>query len=178
MKILTSGSKRKVLYISVAVNFLIGTLIGIILFYGQMRTDASVIKNGYTYDTSVTLTDFFRLSWINVIWIISIFISQGMLPIRVIHPALVIRGCMNSFSTLYILTLFGVKEAASAALPQCFSALPLLLIFSAELALRYRKDEKEMLSVRRLDATLMLFLSVIAGTLETLVFRLFCTYLF
>ena len=181
MKILTLDSERKVLYISVAVNFFIGTVMGIILFYGQIRTDAGAFENGYIYDTAVTVTDFFRLSWINIIWIVSVFVSQGLIPVCVIHPVTAVKGCVCTFSTLYLLTLFGIKEATAAVLPQCFSALPLVLIFSAELALKRRravKNGNEIFSVKRRDAAAVLGLSMLAGTVEVLFFRLFCSYLF
>ena len=44
------NNERRILYISVAANFIIGIIIGIILFYGQMRIEPAVLEGGYTYE--------------------------------------------------------------------------------------------------------------------------------
>ena len=136
------NNERRILYISVAANFIIGIIIGIILFYGQMRIEPAVLEGGYTYDKSATLADFFRLSWLNTIWLLSIFLAHCILPLRMVHPIIAVRGCVSSFSILYILTLLGIKEAVAAVIPQCLSVLPMLAIFSVETTVKYRENIK------------------------------------
>lgn len=175
------NNERKILYISVAINFIVGIIIGIILFYGQMRTNSALLENGYSYDKSATLTDFFRLSWLNILWLLSIFIAHSILPIRVIHPIIAVRGCVSAFSILYILTGFGIREAAASVIPQCFSVLPLLAAFSVETVVKHRENIKngyEPCSIKRHEAAAIFIFSMLAGGAEVLIFQFLCTYLF
>lgn len=174
------NNERRMLYISVAINFVIGIVIGIILFYGQMRSQSSLLQDGYDYDKSATFTDFFRLSWLNTLWLISIFFAHCILPVSVVHPIIAVRGCVSAFSILYILTLFGVREAVASVIPQCFSVLPLLAVFSVENIIRYRKNLKngyEPCSMKRHEIASIFIFSVLAGAAEVLIFRFFCMYL-
>lgn len=175
------NNERKILYISVAVNFIVGIIIGIILFYGQMRTSPSFLENSYSYDKTVTLTDFFRLSWLNLIWMFSIFIAHSILSIRAVHPIIAVRGCVSSFSVLYILSMFGIREAAAAVIPQCLSVLPLLMAFSVSTVIKQRENLKngcEPCSIKRYEAAFIFLFAMLAAAAEVLFFRTFCIYLF
>ena len=175
------NNDRKKLYISAGINFIVGIILGIILFYGQLKSDPTLTEKIYTYDKSVTLADFIRLSWLNLRWIFSVFISHSILPLRVIHPVLTIRGCVNSFSILYILSVFGIKEAFATALGQCLSILPLLGMFSVEAVIRHRENVRnglEAFSVKRRELTAIFVFSLLSAGVEVILFRLLCTYLF
>lgn len=171
------SNERKILYVSAGINFVIGIIAGIILFCGQMRNDTSVTGNIYEFDTVVSATDFFRMTWINLIWMFSIVAARNMLRAKLIHPVLLIRGCVNSFSLLYILGCFGMKEALSAILPQCFSVLPMIMVFSAELAVKH-SDRDGGDYIRKSTFVAILLLSAVSSGVEVLLFRVFCAYLF
>ncbi|MBE7033132.1 MAG: hypothetical protein E7406_02775 [Ruminococcaceae bacterium] len=171
------SNERKILYLSAGINFTIGIVIGIILFFGQIRNEAFASHNIYEFDRNVSVTDFVRMSWVNLIWMFSIVAARSMLSAKVIHPVLVIRGCVNAFSLLYILHSFGIKEAVFATLPQSFSVLPMLIIFSAETVAR-RTDGNGVLSIGKGGAVAVLLFSVVSAGIEVLLFRFFCAYLF
>lgn len=175
------NNERKILYLSAGINFIVGIIVGTILFYGQMRVDPSLAENVYAYDKAASLSDFLRLSWLNLIWVFSILIAHSIFPVRMVHPVLVVRGCVSSFSVLYILTCFSIKEAAASVIPQCLSVLPLLGAFSVETALRHRENIKsgvQTFSVKRYEVAAIFVFSIIAAGIEVLIFRLFCSYLF
>ena len=175
------NNERKILYISAGINFIVGIVVGTILFYGQMRSDPSLSENIYVYDKSATLSDFLRLSWLNLIWVFSVVIARSIFPVRIVHPVLVVRGCISSFSILYILSSFGIKEAGASVIPQCLSVLPLLTAFSVETALKHRENIKngfETFSVKRYEIAAVFVFSLLSAGIEVLVFRIFCTYLF
>lgn len=175
------NSERKALYISVAINFIIGIVLGIILFYGQLKSTGEEIDALYEYDKTSSLSDFIRLSWLNILWMLSIFFARCILPLGFFHPIVAIRGCISSFSILYILTLFGIREAAASILPQCFSFLPLLLFFSVETVIRYRDNLQngyEPCSLKRQEIASIFVFGMLSAAIEVLVFRLFCNYLF
>lgn len=175
------NNERKILYVSAAINFIVGIIVGIILFYGQMRTDPSLGESVYDYDKSVTIADFLRLSWLNLIWILSVFIAHIIFPVRMAHPVLVIRGCISSFSILYILSSFGIREAAASVLPQCLSVLPLLGVCSVETAMKYReniKNKATAFSLKRYEIAAIFLFSLLAAGVEVIAFRFFCSYLF
>ena len=175
------NNERKILYISAGFNFILGIIVGTILFYGQMRVDPSLGEDVYSYDNLATLADFLRLSWINLVWIFSILIAHSIFPVRMVHPVIIVRGLVSSFSVLYILTCFGIKEAIASVIPQCLSVLPLLGACSVETALKYRENIKsggQAFSVKRYEVAAIFVFSILAAGIEVLVFRLFCSYLF
>ncbi len=171
------SNERKMLYVSAGINFIIGIIAGIILFCGQMRNGASVTQSIYEFDKAVSVTDFVRMTWINLIWMFSIVAARSMLNAKLVHPVLVVRGCVNSFSLLYILSVFGIKEALSAILPQCFSVLPMLMIFSAEIAVKHSDSDRGS-SIRKSTVAAILLFSAISSGVEVLLFKAFCVYLF
>lgn len=175
------NNERKILYISAGINFVVGIIVGTILFYGQVRVDPSLGENVYAYDKSATIADFMRLSWLNLVWIFSVLIAHSIFPARMVHPVVIVRGCVNSFSVFYILTCFGIKEAIASVIPQCLSVLPLLGIFSVEAALKHRENIKsgvQNFSVKRYEVAAIFIFSILAAGVEVLTFRLFCSYLF
>ncbi len=175
------NEKRKVLYISAIINFVTGVVFGIILFYGQLKSAGGEIKTVYEYETTISLSDFFRLSWLNVLWMISIFFARSVMPSRFFHPVVCVRGAISSFSMIYMLSQFGIREAVVSIFPQCVSILPLLLYFSVETAEKYRDSMQngyEPCSLKRHEIASIFILSMLAGAVEVFFFGLFCRYLF
>ena len=174
------NNERKILYMSAGINFTIGIITGIILFFGQIRNGNIFSENIYDFDKVVSITDFIRMVWINLVWMFSVIIAHSMLKIKLIHPVLVARGCVNSFSLLYILNCFGIKEAATSIIPQCFTVLPMLIIFSAE-AIWGRNDEgvsKSAIAIKKHEILIIFILSLISAGAEILLFRFFSSNLF
>ena len=171
----------KPLYISVAINFLVGAVIGIILFYGQVKNAGEEINVIMEYNKEATLSDFFRLSWENALWLVALFFARSILPVAFLHPIVALRGTVSSFSALYILTAFGVREMMVSLFPQCVSILPILAFFSVEAVLKYKNNVQnghEPCSLRRYEVASMLVMSVVASAVEVLFFAFFCKYLF
>ncbi len=174
------SEKRKMLYISAAINFIAGIVLGIILFYGQLKSMGGIEKI-YEYDKTASLADFFRLSWLNMIWLITAFFARCILPPGIFHPIVAVRGMISSFSALYILKAFGIMEVAATLVPQAFSVLPLILYFSVETVERYQanvKEDVEPCSLKRNEVAKLFALSVLSGASEVLIFKVFCNYLF
>ena len=174
-------SEHKPIYISVEVNFLIGIMLGIILFFGQVKSVGEETETILKYNYEATLSDFFRLTWMNVTWMISIFFARIILPIKFFHPIITLRGAVSSFSALYLLNAFGIKEMLVSLFPQCLSILPLLSYFSALTTIKYRENIQsgcEPCSLRRSEIAWALVLSIVSGAIEVLVFAFFCKYLF
>lgn len=174
-------NERKKLYIAVCVNFLIGIMAGIVLFYGQLRANTYIEQGEYTYTTTVELMDFFRVTWLNLLWFFSIFIAHNILPAAYVHPIVAVRGCSNSFSVMYMLRFIGIKEAAVSALSQCFSILPALMITQVRLIEKRRQMKlryNEPLILGRRETLIFFISAMLAGAAETLIFRFFCLCLF
>ena len=174
------SNERKMLYMSVIINFVIGVVIGIILFFGQIRSGGNLPENIYDYDTVISMADFFRVAWVNLIWMFTTLAAQGMLRVRAIHPIMIVRGCVASFTVLYTLYLFGIKESAASVIPQCLTSIPLLMLFSAESVLGKNSRESGIsgIVIKKSEAALMTVLSIASAGAEVIIFRLFCTYLF
>ena len=175
------SEKRRILYLSATVNFIFGIVIGIILFYGQLKSADNEVLSVCKYDKNATLADFLRLSWLNIVWLLSVFFARCILPVGAFHPIVAIRGTISSFSILYILTLFGIREAATTIVPQCFSVLPLLLFFSVETVEKHRNNIQnglEPCSLKRNEIATIFVLGILAAASEVLIFRVFCKYLF
>lgn len=175
------SNERRILYLSVGISFLAGVIVGILLFYGQMRSNPSVFENEYIYDTNVTISDFFRVSYLNMLWMFSIFISHNILPLGTVHPIVAVRGCAGAFCIMYILTFAGIREAVVSVLPQCLTILPVMAIFCVEIVIRRRENIKrgaEPFSLRRSDVLAIFAFSVLAAGAETLLFRFFSLCLF
>ena len=145
---------------------------GTILFYGQIKNDPSVFSGGYVYNKTLSLSDFFRVSYLNILWVFASFLCYNILPFSPVHPVLLIRAAMSSFSLLYILTFVGIKEASACILPQCFSILPLLMFFSVHNSIRYGKKKEGGFSLKRGEIFFIFLLSMLSGGIEVALFRL------
>lgn len=173
------AEKKVPLYI--LFNFILGAVLGTILFYAQLNAqeiDKESIE--LSFNTKINWVDVFRLSYTNALWFISIFLAFRILPSSIFHPIITARGAVGAFSVSYIINFFGILEAAAAVIPQCFSILPSMLLFSCKIIQR-RKNAlltgKEMFNIRRADIILTMLLSLLSAAVESLMFRLFCTYL-
>ncbi len=174
------SNERKMLYMSVIINFVIGVVIGIILFFGQIRSGGPLPKNIYDYDTAISAADFLRVAWVNLVWMFTTLAAQCMLRVRFIHPIMIVRGCVTSFTVLYTLYLFGIRESAASVIPQCLTSISLLMFFSAESVSSRNLRESGMsgIVIKKSEAALMTLLSIVSAGAEVIIFRLFCTYLF
>lgn len=174
------SNERKMLYMSVIINFVIGIVVGIILFFGQIRSQGPLPENIYSYDTVISAADFLRVAWVNLVWMFTTLAAQGILRIRFIHPIMIVRGCVASFTVLYTLYLFGIRESAASVIPQCLTTIPLLMFFSAESmsGKNLRESGVSGILIKKSEAALMTVLSIVSAGAEVIIFRLFCTYLF
>ena len=166
--------EQKLIYISVGINFLVGIIIGMVLFYGQIRTDLSVFDEINVKSGVISFGDFLHVSWLNLLWLIFIFLFHNLLPMPFIHPVMMLRGCCTSFCVMYILTFMGIKEAVAAVLPQCFSILPIMIIFSVKVAEKRKniiKSCSEPFTFNRGEALLTIVISMMAGGLEVIFYR-------
>lgn len=156
-------------------------MVGIILFYGQRHSGWDVQSNEYTYVTTVEIADFFRASWLDMMWIFSAFIIHNILPLVYIYPIVVIRGCCNSFCAMYLFQFVGIKEGIASIISQCFSILPILMYMCIRFVEKRRRKNLSMgeaLCLSRTDTLFVFALSLFAGAVETLLFRFFCLCLF
>ena len=171
-------NERKILYLSVVINYAIGIILGIILFFGQLRSGGDFPNDIYEYEKDVSVTDFIRMIWITMMWLFSVVAAYGILRIRLIHIVIILRGCISSFSALYVLHFWGIKEAVASILPQCVSVLPLLMIFSAEIAFPKSEARGNGIALKKYEVIMMIVLSVVSAGAEVLFFKAFCSYLF
>lgn len=174
------ADKRVPLYI--LFNFMVGAVLGTILFYAQLKSqgiDSNLIE--ISFNTKVNWIDIFSLFYLNALWFISIFIAYRILPSTFFHPIIMARGVICTFSVSYIINFSGVLHSAAAVIPQCLSILPALVFFSAVIIQR-RKNAlltgREMFNITRLDILLTLVLAMGCAVVESLIFGLFCAYLF
>ena len=174
------SNERKMLYMSVIINFVIGVVVGIILFFGQIRSQGPLPENIYNYDTVISWADFFRVAWVNLVWMFTTLAAQAILRVRFIHPIMIVRGCVASFTVLYTLYIFGIRESAASIIPQCLTTIPLLMFFSAESmsVKNLRESGVSGILIKKSEVALMIVLSIVSAGAEVILFRLFCTYLF
>ena len=167
--------EQKLIYISVGINFLVGIIIGMVLFYGQIRTDISVFDEVNVTGGVISFGEFLHVSWLDLLWLIFIFLFHNLLPMPFIHPVMMLRGCCTSFCVMYILTFMGIKEAMAAVIPQCFSILPIMILFSVKVVGKRKniiENGGEPFTFNRREALLTILISLIAGGLEVVFFRI------
>lgn len=167
--------EQKLIYISVGINFLVGIIIGMVLFYGQIRTDISVFDEVNVTGGVISFGEFLHVSWLDLLWLIFIFLFHNLLPLPFVHPVMMLRGCCTSFCVMYILTFVGIKEAMAAVLPQCFSILPIMIIFSVKVVGKRKniiESGGEPFTFSRSEALLTILISLIAGGLEVIFYRI------
>ena len=167
--------EQKLIYISVGINFLVGIIIGMVLFYGQIRTDISVFDEVNVTGGVISFGEFLHVSWLDLLWLIFIFLFHNLLPMPFIHPVMMLRGCCTSFCVMYILTFMGIKEAMAAVIPQCFSILPIMILFSVKVVGKRKniiENGGETFTFSRSEALLTVLISLIAGGLEVIFYRI------
>lgn len=173
------NNERKILYMSAIINLVIGISVGIVLFFGQLRSGMSLPENIYDYEKTISVSDFLSALWINAVWLFSIPLARGLLRARLIHPVVLVRGAVTSFTVLYTMYIFGFKEAAASIIPQCLAVLPMIIMFSVETAPLERGGERGTdIIIRKSEIFGIIALSIVASGIEVLTFGLFCTYLF
>ncbi len=167
--------EQKLIYISVGINFLVGIIIGMVLFYGQIRTDISVFDEVNVTGGVISFWEFLHVSWLDLLWLIFIFLFHNLLPMPFIHPVMMLRGCCTSFCVMYILTFMGIKEAMAAVIPQCFSILPIMILFSVKVVGKRKniiENGGEPFTFSRSEALLTVLISLIVGGLEVIFYRI------
>lgn len=168
-------SERKKLYLYAGINFLVGTIVGIILFYGQQKNFPQDISSDYSYNKTPELIDLLKVSWLNAMWLFSVFMARSILPASPAHPILLARGVAGAFSAMYIMTCIGVKEAVFSVLPQCVSIIPIMMYFSVSLIEKRRKrshDGKEPSMLCRTDCLQIILCAAFSAGAEMLAFML------
>ena len=171
------NGERKKLYLYAGVNFLIGITVGIVLFYGQMKHDSSIFGAEYSYDSTVEIIDFFRVWWLNTMWLFSAFLAQAFLRVATIHIIVAVRGCASSYGSMYLINYIGIREAVISVLPQCISILPLLIWYSVNCGMKRISNENEGVFMKRGDGVRIFLLSMFSAGIETLCFMFLCRYL-
>ena len=121
---------RKKLCISAGINFLFGIIIGTVLFYAHIKSEPELAFTQLYYDSSPKLIDFLRTWWLDIMWMLSVFIAHTVLPLSTLHIIVGVRGTVSAFSLMYLLEIFGIREGIVSALPQCVTVLPMLMCFS------------------------------------------------
>lgn len=174
-------SERKKLYLCAGINLILGVIIGIVLFYGQMKSDPQAFPAEYYYETSVGLIDVLKAWWMNLLWTVSLILSYGVLRMPCIHIIVAVRGCVSSFNVMYILHYIGLKETIVSVLPQCISILPLLICLSVFFAGKEKMAEyaeKGGFFIKRIQLGAVFITALIAAALETAAFKGLCLCLF
>ena len=169
------ADERKKLYLYAGINFMLGIIMGVILFYGQIRNDPAVFATEYSYDRTIEIIDFLRIWWLDMMWLLAIFMAHGLVKVQWLHIILLLRGCASSYGTMYLLHYIGIKETISSVLPQCLSVFPLMMWFSVYVIHKRRKEREYMsegLVVTRIEMLRMLLFSMVASAVETLIFAL------
>ncbi len=174
-------SERKKLYLYAGVNLVIGVLIGIVLFYGQQKNEPSFFQQEYSYSTEINLFDVLRTWWMNIIWMLAVILAQGVLSAAYVHIILAVRGCVSSFTVMYMLKYIGLREVFASVLPQCFSSIVLIWWFSVMVIEKRRilmGEQRHTFSLKRSQILWMFFIALAAAMLEAAFFRILCTLLF
>lgn len=167
--------EQKLIYISVGINFLVGIIVGMVLFYGQVRTDISVFDEINVASGVISFGEFLHVSWLNLLWLIFIFLFHNLLPMPLIHPVMMLRGCCTSFCVMYLLTFMGIRQTAAAVLPQCFSILPIMMLFSVKVVGKRKaiiENGGEPFTFNRREALLTILIAMASGGLEVTFFRI------
>lgn len=171
--------ERKKLCLFTGINFFIGVIIGTVLFYAHLRNNPQSLTAELSYEHSLHIIDVLRVGWLNIMWMLSVFIAHTVLPAAYVHIVVGIRGAVSAFSVLYLIETFGIKEAVVSALPQCVSVLPMLMCFSV-MCVEKRKllieEGKEPFRISRGEAAGIFLISAVSAVAESLVFS-FLSYI-
>lgn len=171
---------RKKLIITL-INYALGAVIGIVLFYAQMRGTGLGISEDAQFAPSLSIASFLKTAWTNMLWIFSVFLFHSITPCVSAQPVMAVRGIVDTFCVMYLLNSFGIKVTLASALPQCFSILPVLTLFTLNI-LKRRKNAvlmgREPCIIKRRDVALFFAISLFAACAEAVFFKLLCTILF
>ena len=171
---------RKKLIIILA-NYAIGAIIGIVLFYAQMRGAGAEFSEDIEFIPSLSVGSFLKTAWTNMLWIFSVFLFHSITSCVSAHPIMAVRGIVDTFCAMYLLNSFGIKVALASELGQCFSILPGLSIFTLSI-LKRRKNAvlagREPCTIKRRDAAIFFMISLLAACVEAVFFKLICAILF
>lgn len=166
-------AKNKI-YLCTFINFISGAIIGTVLFYGQLKmiTEAEAVP---AFTEKISWLDVLKLTYTNLLWLISIFISYRLVPLVFFQPIIISRGAVSTFSVLYVMNYYGVLWAAKVIIPQCFSILPAMAFFFFSLV---QKHKKSMLSgselyIKRKDIIFAIILSLASAMAESGLFLAF-----
>ena len=108
--------ERKKVINSICISFLTGTILGIILFFAQLKSGAENVV--FEIKKNISTGDFFRVAWMNMLWMISVFIARCILPVRYMHPIILLHGIKIGFSSTCMIKLSGAVNAAVVIIPQ------------------------------------------------------------
>ena len=167
--------ERKKLCLYTGVNFLVGIIVGTVLFYANMRSNPQGTSADYCYTADLNIIDVLRVWWLNIMWLFSAFIAHTVLTARPIHIIVGVRGTVSAFSALYLLEAFGIKELTVSLLPQCTTILPVLMCFSVLCVEKRRKhlsEGKEPFSVSRSEAGLIFLICAVTAVAESVFFSI------
>ena len=169
-----NSKPRNKIFLCTFINFIIGAIIGTILFYSQLKLKSDT-KTVPVFTDKITMLDALRLFYANLLWLISIFISYRLVPLVFFQPIMISRGAVSTFSVLYVMNSYGVLWAAMVIIPQCFSILPIMSFFFYQLA---EKCKNSVLSgsefyIKRKDILFTIMLSIVATIVESVMFLAF-----
>ena len=171
---MTFASERKKMLVSTGANFILGSVMGTVLFYGFQRGGGSAVNLQFKSD--ITPITVLRLIWLNLLWLFSIFITHRMFFTSFFQPIMIVRAVTSAFSASYIMTYSGVREAFVTALPQCLSILPIMAFFTS-FVIRKREikcaGDKIECTIHTRDVFRIFLLGTLGALLETLFFALF-----
>ncbi len=171
---------RKKLVITL-VNYALGAVIGIVLFYAQMRGTGFDFSEDLEFVPSLSVESFLKTAWTNMLWIFSVFLFHSITSCVSAQPVMVARGVVDTFCAMYLLSSFGIKVTLASALPQCFSILPVMTLFTLGI-LKRRKNAvlsgREPCTIKRRDAALFFVISILSASVEAVFFKLICAILF
>ena len=167
------SDERKKLCVSVGINFLAGIIIGLMLFYAHIKSGQEMLTEELYYEKNVSISDVLRVCWLNIMWVLSVFMAHTILPVGMLHVVVGIRGSVNAFSLMYLFNMFGIKKAIVSVLPQCLSVLPMLMWFSVlcvERRRMRREEGKDTSALSCRDSLMMFIISAVAAVFEVMFF--------
>ena len=167
------AAKRRV-YIYIAVNFMLGAMLGIVLFYAQQKNEGNIMDNqSVLLKKNIGAIDFLQLAWLNLLWLTAIPVSRLIAPHKGAHPIMLARGAICTFSVCCLLKYTAVLKAAAAVIPQCFSIFPAMAAVSGLCTQKNENGKKTSEAITRRELILMAVLSLMSAGVETLLYTAF-----
>ena len=167
------AAKRRV-YIYIAANFMLGAMLGIILFYAQQKSEGYIMDNqSVLLKENIGAIDFLQLAWLNLLWLTAIPVSRLFAPHRGTHPIMLARGAICTFSVCCLLKYGTILKAAAAVIPQCFSMFPAMTTVSGLYTLKNENGKKYSEAITRRELLLMMVLALLSAGAETLLYTAF-----